>query len=110
MAKRKQRQPRQRSLPGTQSPKNQAIETAAHNYMEARDERMEHTTIEVDKKGKLLAAMNKANLTTYRRNGLTVEIVNEKQKLKVRHKAKEVDDTDDVGDGGDSVDVQHAEG
>ena len=97
MAKRKG-QPRQRSLPGTQSQKNVRIERCAHDYMEARDARMAETEVEVERKGKLLSAMNEAKLKSYRRNGLTIEIVVTKEKIKVRNKAQETPDADDKGD------------
>lgn len=97
MAKRK-KQPRQRSLPGTQSPKNISIEKAAHEYVEARDERMALSEVEVTRKTKLLDVMKRANLTKYRRNGMTIDIVVEKEKVKVRTAKAATEDNDEGGE------------
>ena len=48
------KQPRQRALPGTQDGKIVAIEKAAHDYADIRDERMAWTEREVKAKTKLL--------------------------------------------------------
>lgn len=88
------KQPRQRALPGTQDGKIVAIEKAAHDYADIRDERMAWTEREVKAKTKLLDEMKKANKTKYQRGGLTVEIVPEKEKVKVRQRPVENEEED----------------
>ena len=73
-----------------------AIETAALNYEEARDERMACTELEVAAQEKLVKVMHTHKKTVYRRkltDGTTLEVVlvSEKEKARVKHKAAKED-------------------
>lgn len=60
---------KQLKIPGTQEESNRAVDEAAEHYVELRDSRMQATEAEVEARGVLIAAMKKADLTTYRDNG-----------------------------------------
>jgi hypothetical protein len=69
------------------------VEAAASKYVEARDERMELSEREAETQTELVAAMDRAHLTTYRcdDSDLIVE-VSELRKAKVRkHKDPDAD-------------------
>lgn len=83
--------PRQSQLPGIGDEKIAAIENAALDYAEIRDQRQELTTQEVDLKKKLLDLMHAKKLTEYKRNGISVTIKMEEETVKVRVRAE--DDT-----------------
>ena len=86
--------PRQPALPGMGDAKIAAIENAALDYAEIRDQRQELTTQEVDLKEKLLDLMHAKKLTEYKRNGISVKVVLEQENVKVRVKSEEeLDDT-----------------
>jgi hypothetical protein len=84
--------PRQESLPGIGDTKIAAIENAALDYAEIRDQRQELTTQEVDLKKKLLDLMHAKKLTEYKRNGISVKLVAETETVKVRVRAEEEGD------------------
>ena len=81
-----------RRLPGMETTAIKAIETAAINYEEARDERMAATEVEVSTQAKLLKVMKAHKKTTYMRkltdgSTLLVTVTIEKEKAKVKRKA-----------------------
>jgi hypothetical protein len=80
----KRRIPRQDVLPGVGDVKIAAIENAALDYAEIRDERQELTKREVELKDKLLKLMHAKELTEYKRNGISVKVVLESENVKVR--------------------------
>lgn len=80
----KEEKPRAQTLGGMEDNAIPEIETAAHEYVEARDERMELTTAEVAAKGKLLRAMKKHKKERYERDEIIVEVVIEEETVKVR--------------------------
>lgn len=82
---------RQETLPTMSDAKITAIENAALNYVEGRDERMEATTREVELKEKLIEVMHKHEKTEYRRGKISVRLVVEKESVKVK-----VSDDEDV--------------
>jgi hypothetical protein len=84
--KTKRRIPRQDVLPGVGDEKIAAIENAALDYAEIRDQRQELTKQEVDLKGKLLDLMHSKKITEYKRNGISVKVVTEEETVKVRVK------------------------
>jgi len=85
----KKKIPRQEALPGMENTKITAIENAAMDYAEIRDERQELTLREVELKTKLLDLMHKAGKTEYKRNGISVKIVPEGENVKVRVKSED---------------------
>jgi hypothetical protein len=90
----KRKIPRQTSIPGIGDEKIAAIENAALDYAEIRDQRQELTKQEVDLKKKLLDLMHAKKLTEYKRNGISVKVVLEQENVKVRVKSEdELDDT-----------------
>lgn len=85
----KTRIPRQTPLPGIGDEKIAAIENAALDYAEIRDERQLLTKREVETKGKLIDLMHAKKLTEYKRNGISVKLVVEEETVKVRVKSKD---------------------
>lgn len=83
--------PRQKALPGMENTKIAAIENAALDYVEIRDERQELTKREVELKEKLSKLMHAQGKTEYVRGGISVKLEPEGEKVKVR-----VRDEDDV--------------
>ncbi len=90
----KRRIPRQEVLPGVGDVKIAAIENAALDYAEIRDQRQELTTQEVDLKKKLLDLMHAKDLKEYKRNGISVKVILEQENVKVRVRAE--DDGDEA--------------
>lgn len=76
--------PRQEALPGMENAAIKEIENAALDYVEGRDERMAATEKEVELKSALIAAMHKHEKTEYKRGRISVKLVVEKEKVKVR--------------------------
>lgn len=84
--------PRQDQLPGIEDKKIAAIENAALDYAEIRDQRQDLTTQEVELKKKLIKLMHAKELQEYKRNGISVKLVLEEESVKVR--VKSTDDLD----------------
>ena len=83
-SKPKSKLPRQDALPGMENAKIKAIEDAAMDYAEIRDQRQELTIQEVDLKTKLLDLMHKNGKTEYKRGNISISIIPEGEKVKVR--------------------------
>jgi len=84
---------KQADLPGMEDKHIREIEDAAHEYAEARDKRMKLTEKEVEKKGELLAAMQKHKKRHYEVDDLQIDIEVEKETVKVRiRKVEEEED------------------
>ena len=78
------RLPRQRQLPGVENNRIASIENAALSYAEVLDARMQLTKRESDLKQQLLTLMHKLHITEYRRNGISVAVVVEQEKVHVK--------------------------
>lgn len=85
----KRKIPRQTPLPGIGDEKINAIENAALDYAEIRDQRQALTQQEVDLKEQLLDLMHAKKLTEYKRNGISVKVVLEQDNVKVRVKSED---------------------
>ena len=114
-APKKRRIPRQQIIPGVGDEKIAAIENAALDYAEVRDERMALSQKEVDLKGKLLDLMHAKKLKEYKRANISVVVKMEQETVKVSVKSEEdLDDEpadlspDDEGDE-DGVNVELTE-
>jgi len=83
--------PRQDILPGVGDERIAAIENAALDYAEIRDQRQELTKKEVECKKRLLDLMHAKKLTVYKRNGISVKVEVEEETVKVRVKESEDD-------------------
>lgn len=59
----------QQEIPGTERKKIAAVERAANAYREVRDERMELTKKEVEKRTKLAEVMQENGITIYKFDG-----------------------------------------
>lgn len=102
----KRRIPRQPQLPGIENSRIAAIETAALDYAEIRDQRQELTTQESSLKTELLTLMHKEGKTEYKRAGISVKVTTEKESVKVRVKDEgeaEVSITKDAEDIAEAV-------
>lgn len=84
-------------LPGTEDAAIAEIEKAAESYEDTRDERMRLTGEEVEKKEKLLGAMDKHGKTEYIFNDHKVEVVEEPgtRTVKVKRIGKQKSEDDD---------------
>jgi hypothetical protein len=83
MAKKKSA-PKQETFPEMDDPEIRAIEEAAEEYADGRDARMEATKVEVERKDKIIEAMQKAGKTQYRHGKVRVKLIPEKIKVKVK--------------------------
>jgi hypothetical protein len=81
MATKKAKQPR---LPGQEDAAIAELETAAEEYVSARDERQAMLANEVELKNNLLALMTKHKKEHYEHDGIVVDVVPEGVKLKVK--------------------------
>lgn len=68
---------RQETLPGILPPGIEEIDTAAQEYVSARDTRQGKTKLEVDAKQTLIKVMKKHERVTYSSKGLTVNLTEE---------------------------------
>jgi hypothetical protein len=100
----KRRIPRQDVLPGVGDAKIAAIENAALDYAELRDERVALSAREVELKQKLMDLMHAKDITEYRRNGISVFLTVEKEGIKVRVKQEE--ELDAEGESGEESEAQ----
>jgi hypothetical protein len=85
----KRGRPRQARLPGTEDPAIESLEALAESYAEARDERMRIGEREVELKTELLDEMRKNDKTKYFHAGVLIEVINSKDKVRVRIKKDE---------------------
>lgn len=88
--------PRQTPLPGIGDEKIAAIENAALDYAELRDQRQEIGRQEVELKKKLIDLMHKKEMKEYKRNGISVKLTVEEEGVKVRVKESEDDLPTDI--------------
>lgn len=75
---------RQKRLPGMSDAKLEALHNAALDYADIRDQRQALTTDEVKLKKKLLDLLHKYKKTHYEYQGVTIDLVVEKEKVKVK--------------------------
>ena len=80
--------PRQQPLTGMEDSKIDALEEIALNYADLRDERMSIGKKEQELKQQLLALMKAQKREHYHRGTITIDIVHEKENLKVKVKAE----------------------
>lgn len=77
-------------IKGTEPKRIKELDDAAEDYREGRDERMEMTRIEVERKGRLIELMHKHKLNQYDIPGSDppeeVVLVTEKEGVKLRKK------------------------
>ena len=75
---------RQKRFPTMEDAAIQELESLAEDYRAALDERMEALKVEVDLKDKLLDAMKSYGKEKYFHAGISIEVVNSKDKVRVR--------------------------
>ncbi len=75
---------RQEQLPGVENREIKELEDLALDYAEGRDERMAATRKEVELKQNLIAAMHAAKKTEYKREGIEITLIVEKEKVRVK--------------------------
>ena len=88
--------PRQDSLPTMENRKIKALQDAAMDYANIRDQRVALSAQEVDLKQKLIDLMHKHEKETYTYQGVTITLVMEQEnvKVKIAKKDKDADDED----------------
>jgi len=89
------KRPRQADLPGTEDRAIRALENAANEYADIRDQRMELSRQEHPLKEKLLKLMKHHGKQAYRRDGISIEIVTTQETVKVKIKKPGDEDEDD---------------
>jgi hypothetical protein len=91
--------PRQTSLPGMEDRKITALDNAALSYDEIKKQRMALTEQEVEAKELVRSMMHKQGKTTYKHNGIQIDLVPEGEKVKVKIKPEgEEEDEPDTTD------------
>ena len=85
---------RQDRLPGMKDAKISALQNAALDYAEIRDQRQELTKQEVDLKTRVINLMHKHGKDTYDYQNVHIELVKEDETVKVRIKKQKVDADD----------------
>jgi hypothetical protein len=88
-AKKEPRKPRQARLPEMEDPAIGELETAAEEYASIRDKRMELTKQEVALNNQLLTIMKREKKQHYFHAGIKVDVVVEKEKVRVKIKKDE---------------------
>jgi hypothetical protein len=88
------RKPKQAYIPGTEPPSFPAIDSAAEEYVAARDDRMARLKEEIKCGDKLLALMKEYSLESYSFDGCDV-VLDSKTKVKVSRKKDAEDNGDD---------------
>lgn len=96
--KRPKKRLKQGFLKGMKPPTIKELDSAAENYVEARDGRGIAQKAEISARDLVLAIMHKHNLKHYEYDGKTIDVVlDTKEKIKVKVK-KDPDDYEDNGD------------
>jgi len=80
------KKPRQKKLPTLEDTAIKPLEDAAHEYVGIRDERMDLSQQEHGLKTKLLGLMKKHGKKTYHHDGMSIEVIAEDERVKVRVK------------------------
>ena len=83
------KKPRQARLPQMEDPAIEELEGAAEDYAEIRDKRQALTVDEVRLKKELLGLMHSHQKTTYNHGGVSIKVIVESEKVKVRIKKDE---------------------
>jgi hypothetical protein len=87
--------PRQQSLEGMGDARIEVLEDKALQYAEVRDERISLSQKEGELKGQLLDLMKAQKREHYQRGNIKIDIVHEKENIKVKVKAGGDDEDDD---------------
>lgn len=83
---------RQQGLPGMEDRAVNSLEELALSYADIRDSRIALSVQEGDKKKELIKEMKRLKKEHYKRDGITVDLVHEKENIKVRVKARGEED------------------
>jgi hypothetical protein len=75
---------KQDALPGMENRKIKALQDAAMDYADIRDQRVALTAQEVELKQKLIELMHKHERETYTYSGVTITLVHEEESVKVK--------------------------
>lgn len=87
--------PRQQRLPEMEDPKIQSLEDKALEYAEVRDQRISLSQKEGEFKGQLLQLMKAQKREHYHHGSIRIDIVHEKENIKVKVKAAGSEDDED---------------
>jgi hypothetical protein len=80
------KKPKQMRIPGTEDARIDALEDKAEEYADIRDQRIALIAPEVELKKELLALMKANKKEHYKRDGIEVNVVHEKENVRVRIK------------------------
>lgn len=82
--------PKQKNLPGMEDAKLEKLHELADEYVDVRDKRMALNAEEKPIKEALLKLMKTHKKTHYQYNGLTIDVIHENEKVRVKlHKDAE---------------------
>jgi hypothetical protein len=90
-AKPAKKTPRPQTLPGMEDNKIEVLEEIALQYADVRDDRIGLSQKEGELKGKLLDLMKAQKREHYQRGNIKIDIVHEKENVKVKVKAESVE-------------------
>lgn len=85
---------RQKQLPGVEDSVVEEIETAAENYVDHRDSRMNKLTLEIEARDKLIEVLRKHKKNAYSSREFSIELIDGKTKVKVKRGGDDDDDND----------------
>lgn len=88
------KKPKQDALPGLENRKIKALQDAAMDYADIRDQRVALTAQEVELKQKLIDLMHKHERETYTYQGVTITLIHEEESVKVKIAKQKTDESD----------------
>ena len=91
----KEKKNRQEALPGLENRKIKALQDAAMDYADIRDQRVALTSQEVELKQKLIDLMHKHERETYVYQGVTITLVHEEESVRVKVAKQKEDEEGD---------------
>ena len=96
--------PRAQRLPGMDEPKVAKLESLAHDYADVRDQRIALSVNEGALKSDIMAEMKRLKKEHYKRDGVEITLVHEKENVKVKIKPSSEED-EAIDDEPSKVDV-----
>jgi hypothetical protein len=89
------KKPKQESLPTMENRKIKALQDAAMDYADIRDQRVALSAQEVELKQKLIELMHKHERETYTYQGVTITLVMEEENVRVKIAKDKSDEGDE---------------
>jgi len=90
--------PRAQRLPGMDEPKVAKLESLAHEYADIRDQRIALSVNEGSLKADIMEEMKRLKKEHYKRDGVEITLVHEKENVKVKIKPTSEEADDEEGE------------